>query len=79
MTYQTVLTERGQISVPSAIRKRYRLKPGMGLIWVEREEGIFIMPVPEDPIAAFRDSSVSTADLHASRKKDRLVERRKKS
>lgn len=79
MTYQTVLTERGQVSVPAGIRRRYRIKPGMGLMWVEREDGIYVLPVPEDPIAAFQEDGPSTYDLHASRKQDRLLQTRKKS
>lgn len=32
-TLTTTLTERGQVSVPSAIRKKMHLKPGQHLIW----------------------------------------------
>ena len=32
-TLTTTLTERGQVSVPSAIRKKLHLKPGQHLIW----------------------------------------------
>ncbi len=32
-TLITTLTERGQVSVPSAIRKKMHLKPGQHLIW----------------------------------------------
>lgn len=53
---QTTISERGQISIPSLLRKKYHLKPGMGIMWIEREEGIFIMPLPSDPIEAFKSS-----------------------
>jgi AbrB family looped-hinge helix DNA binding protein len=32
-TLVTTLTERGQVSVPSAIRKKLHLKPGQHLVW----------------------------------------------
>ena len=32
-TLTTTLTERGQVSVPSAIRKKMHLQPGQHLIW----------------------------------------------
>lgn len=79
MTYQTVLTERGQVSVPAGIRKRYQIKPGMGLMWVEREDGIYVLPVPQDPIAAFQGPSPASRDLQTARKQDRLLQGRKKS
>jgi hypothetical protein len=48
----------------------------MGLMWLEREEGIFLMPIPDDPIAAFQDKGarVSTGDLLAARHHDRSQE-----
>lgn len=58
MTNQTILTERGQTSVPAQLRKEMRLKPGARLRW-ERISGtecrVIIEPgAPEkpDPMAA---------------------------
>lgn len=79
MTYQTIMTERGQVSVPAQIRRRFQLKPGMGLMWVEREDGIYVMPVPEDPIAAFQGDGAGVDDLIKSRRQDRAHEKGKKS
>jgi bifunctional DNA-binding transcriptional regulator/antitoxin component of YhaV-PrlF toxin-antitoxin module len=36
---ETVLTERGQTSVPAQVRKRMRLSPGAKLRWQEISEG----------------------------------------
>ena len=73
----STITERGQISIPAKIRKSLHLKPGMGIMWIERDEGIFLMPIPKDPIKAFQDqtSKLSTADLLESRRADRLKEK----
>lgn len=75
----TTITERGQISIPASIRQRLHLEPGQGMIWIVREEGIFLMPVPEDPIAAFRGSGkgVGTEDLLRERALDKKREERK--
>ncbi len=54
---QTVVTERGQVSIPAPLRRRFRLEPGTGLEWMETKDGIFILPVPKDPIASFRGRS----------------------
>lgn len=53
----------------------YGLRPGMGVEWIERDEGIFLMPVPEDPIGAFRGASRGdTQALLDHRKADKKKE-----
>ena len=75
---QTTVTERGQISIPSSIRKRFQLKPGRGMEWIVRNEGIFLMPVPKDPIKAFRGAGgVSTEHLMEQRALDKKLEKKR--
>lgn len=69
---QTVITERGQVSIPSDLRRKFHLTPGTGVEWIETKEGIFLIPVPKDPIAAFRGKTKGlTAILTEDRKKER--------
>ncbi len=78
---QTMITERGQISIPMEIRKKLNLKPGMGMEWIVTEKGIYLMPVPSDPIGTFRGlgkGEGSVDDLLKERKKERLQEKDKK-
>ena len=73
---QTTVTERGQISIPSPLRKKFHLTPGTGIEWMETPEGIFLLPVPADPIKAFRGKSKGLMKaLQDNRKKDRQKER----
>ncbi len=72
---QTTISERGQVSIPASIRQRYNLKPGTGVEWLERAEGIFLIPVPPDPIKAFRQKfKGETSALLRERKRDRKKE-----
>lgn len=77
---QTVVTERGQISIPAPLRKRFHLTPGTGVEWMETEKGILLLPVPKDPIKAFRGSG-KTQHLNdvllRERKKDKERENKK--
>lgn len=82
---QTVITERGQISIPADVRKKLRLKPGMGMEWVVTEKGIYLYPTPQDPIASFRgslksrpDSAGLMDDLMKERQKERSREKARK-
>ena len=38
-TLSTLVTERGQISIPSEIRKRMKLEAGMRVVWVLADSG----------------------------------------
>ena len=71
---QTLITERGQISIPSEVRKSLNLKPGMGMEWVISERGIYLFPVPHDPIKSFR-GSLKKAGLFEAFLKERRKER----
>lgn len=73
---QTTVTERGQISIPAPLRKKFKLEPGTGIEWMETAEGIFLVPVPKDPIANFRGKSKGKGLLKALLK-DRREDRRK--
>ncbi|OGR91679.1 MAG: AbrB family transcriptional regulator [Elusimicrobia bacterium RIFCSPLOWO2_01_FULL_59_12] len=70
---ETTLTERGQTAIPARIRKRFGMKPGQKLVWVEDGKAIYILPVAKDPIGAFRGSSKGsglTETLLRSRQED---------
>ena len=62
---QTAVTKRGQTVIPSSIRKRYHIRPGDYLVWLDDGQTIKVIPVPADPIQALRGSGQG----------ERLVER----
>lgn len=77
---QTMVTERGQISIPASLRKRFHLTPGTNVEWMETEKGILILPVPKDPIQAFRGSGKTQSlnkVLLQERRKDKEKENKK--
>lgn len=44
----TVATAKGQVVIPSKIRRRYKIKKGTRFSVVEREDGIELKPLTEE-------------------------------
>lgn len=53
---RTKVSKRGQVSVPSEIRKKLNIGPDTTLEWVVEGATARVIPVPADPVRAFRGS-----------------------
>lgn len=74
---ETTLTERGQTVIPAEIRKRYKLKKGTTLVWLDNGKTITVIPIPDDPLKALRGSGKGerlSAKLLEERRREREIE-----
>jgi AbrB family looped-hinge helix DNA binding protein len=73
---RSTITARGQTVIPAEIRRRFHLTPSERLEWIVEPDGIRVVPVREDPVAAFRGQGKggATARLIEERKADRAHE-----
>jgi len=72
----TRVSKRGQVSIPSDIRKKLQIGPNTRLEWVVEGAVVRVFPLPENTIKAFRGSGKKglVHRLLQDRKKDRKRE-----
>ena len=70
---RTKVTERGQTSIPAAVRRELKIRPNTSLEWVVEGNTARVVPIPDDPIGALRGSGKSGAvkRLLSDRRRDR--------
>ena len=54
VTATSKVTTKGQIVIPKKIREKYGIHPSTLIRWIEKKEGILMVPDSEDPIIAAR-------------------------
>lgn len=72
METETTVSKRWQTAVPAEICRKYGIKAGQKIAWLDLGSFITILPVPKSPVKAFRGSSRDLLKtLLAERKKER--------
>ena len=75
------VSEKGWVVIPKEIRKKHGIKPGSKVTFVDLGDSIFLVPVPENPIEAFRgaweDRGPSTDDIVDEHTREREQEEAK--
>ncbi len=76
---RSTISSRGRTVVPVGIRRRFNLRDRSRLEWMADEDVITVLPIPADPVGAFRGSlrgRYSTRLLLADRGHERAREQR---
>ncbi|MBA4394492.1 MAG: AbrB family transcriptional regulator [Desulfobacca sp.] len=75
---KTRVTVRGQVSIPSLIRKKFNIEPESQIIWQTEGNMIRVIPIPKDPVSAFRGKGsgrYSTEKMIRDRQDERREEK----
>ena len=84
MAYEVKVTRQCQTTIPSAIRKKYRIDEGDSIIYVDLGDHIAIVPVSKHPLKDLKnlkidvEQSVSEMRTEALQTAQRLVDRKLK-
>ena len=77
----STVTSKGQLVVPARIRRRFGIKPGTSVRFIERNGEILFQPITREFIRSLKGSLKSetsvTADLLRERSTERDAEERK--
>jgi len=74
---KTTVSTRGQVSIPAKLRKKFLIEPETQVEWIEEGNAIKIIPLPKDPIKAFRGAGrgrYTSEKLLRDRKRERREE-----
>ncbi len=84
MAYEVKVTRQCQTTIPSAIRKKYKIDEGDSVIFVDLGDHVAMLPVPKHPVKELLDlqidvkESVHDMRMEALETAQRLVEKKLK-
>ena len=84
MAYEVKVTRQCQTTIPSAIRKKYKIDEGDSIIYVDLGDHIAIVPVSKHPLKDLKnfkiDTEQSVSEMHkeALQTAQRLVDKKLK-
>ncbi len=72
------VTSKGQVVIPKRLREKYGIHSATAIRWVEKDQGILMIPESEDPIVAARGMLKGSGILKAYLKEKMLDKQREK-
>lgn len=68
---ESTMTSKGQIVVPAKLRRRYGLKPGTKVYFIERDSEILFQPVTKEYLKSVHGMLTSTSSVTEELLKER--------
>ena len=75
-TMSSRVTSKGQVVIPKRLREKYGIRPATAIRWIEKDQGILMVPESEAPIVAARGMLKGSGILKAYLKEKRLEKQR---
>jgi len=75
-TMSSKVTSKGQVVIPKRLREKYGIRSLTAIRWIEKDQGILMVPESEDPIVAARGMLKGTGILKSFMEEKRLEKQR---
>ena len=75
-TISSKVTSKGQVVIPKRLREKYGIRSATAIRWIEKDQGILMVPESEDPIVAARGMLKGSGILKAYLKEKRREKQR---
>ena len=72
---ESTMTSKGQIVVPARLRRRYGLKPGVKVYFIERNDEILFQPLTKETIRSVHGMLISETSVTKELLKERAQDR----
>ena len=70
-TLSSKVTSKGQVVIPKKLREKYGIRSATAIRWIEKDQGILMVPESEDPIVSARGMLKGSGILKAYLKEKR--------
>ena len=70
------VTSKGEVMIPKRLRVKYGIRSATAIRWVEKDQGILMVPESEDPIVEARGMLKGSGILKAYLQEKRLEKQR---
>jgi AbrB family looped-hinge helix DNA binding protein len=70
-TISSKVTSKGQVVIPKKLREKYGIHTATAIRWIEKDQGILMVPESEDPIVEARGMLKGSGILKAYMKEKR--------
>ena len=70
-TITSKVTSKGQVVIPKKLREKYGIRTATAIRWIEKDQGILMVPESENPIVAARGMLKGSGILKAYMKEKR--------
>jgi AbrB family looped-hinge helix DNA binding protein len=77
-TVSSKVTSKGQVVIPKKLRDKYGIRTATAIRWIEKDQGILMVPESEDPIVAARGMLKGSGILKAFMKEKKREKQKEK-
>ena len=77
-TILSKVTSKGQVVIPKKLREKYGIRSATAIRWIEKDQGILMVPESEDPIVAARGMLKGSGILKAFMKEKKREKQKEK-